>query len=218
MKLLTHLLLSVMVIFVFSCGGEKSDTADDIKTAVDMVKNMPDMAEKVDNIQTRAKKRWEERKELGDTVAMNYKELQKFLPKEVPGFTAEKPTGESLNMPGMSYSQAEQHFVKEENGKRTVVRVTIVDYNSAASMFSTAAAVFANNISFEDDNGYSRSIDVGVKDCYGHEEYSNKRRHASIMIAAGYRFIVSIEADNQDNADYLKDFVKYIDLEKLAKL
>jgi hypothetical protein len=38
------------------------------------------------------------------------------------------------------------------------------------------------------------------------------------MIAVGYRFLVDIEAENQDGTDVVKSFVKYIDIEKLANM
>jgi len=219
MKLTVTLSIFLIAFFLYSCGGDKKSSAiDDIKNAVESAKDATESIEKVEDAMTKAQKKWEERKAAGDTLALHFTELQKFLPDEVPGYTAEKPQGETLNLMGFSSSQASRRYIKEVNGKKEIVKVTIHDFNSNQIGFSGATTWLAGNFSYENDNEYTRSFDVGVEDCYGHEQYDKRNRHAEVMIAVGYRFLVDIEAENQDGTDVVKSFVKYIDIKKLANM
>ena len=56
------------------------------------------------------------RRAKGDTLAMHYTELQKFLPTVLDGYTAKEPDGSTVNMMGASYSNAEIRF---KNGNFT---------------------------------------------------------------------------------------------------
>ena len=217
MKTFTGLFIILFIIGITACG-KKSDEQQAIENTMDIAKNAPEMVKKMETVQEKAQKIWKERKERGDTLAINFRELQKYLPTEIPGYTAEKPEGETMNMMGISYSEASIKFVKKtEDGNQERIKITILDYNSATSIFFTAAAWMATNYSVENSDGYSKTFDPGIEDCYGFEEYKIKQKTASITVAVGYRFIITIEANNQSGTDKLKEMLKLIDLKKLVK-
>ncbi len=218
MRVIGLLLIVVLFIGISACG-EKSQEVKDIENAIDMVKNAPNIVKKVESAQEKAKKVWEERKAKGDTLPYGFRELQKYLPDNLPGYTAKEPRGETMNMMGFSYSEASRQYIKKsEDGSKQAISIKILDYNSTASLFTAAASWWATGYSFENEDGYAKSFDPGIENCYGYEEYHAKRKNAEITLAIAYRFILTINASNQSDTEGLKNIVKQIALEKLAKL
>jgi hypothetical protein len=213
-------LLFIVALFIgISACGEKSKDVQDIKNAIDIIKNAPEAAKRVESAQEKAQKIWEARKAKGDTLPINFRELQKYLPDELAGYTGQKPQGESMNMMGLSYSEASRRYVKTgEDGKKEFITISIMDYNAAISMFTAAASWWSTGYSFENADGYAKSFDPGIEDCYGYEEYNSKRKDAKITLALAYRLIFTIEGSNQSGTDKLKNILKQVDIKGLAKL
>jgi len=208
---ITGLSLSVAVL-VAGCGK-----LDEAKQAGE---NMQELGKAAENMQEKTDAnaaRREERRKKGDTLAMPYQEMQKYLPESVAGYTAKDPTGSTMNMVGMSYSQAERTYSKTgTDGNEDYVTVTLLDYNATADLYTGMTALWGANFSMEDQNGYSKSYDAGVKDVAGWEHYDKQGKNSELTLALGGRFILSIKATNQTNNDMSKLLAKSMKLSDLA--
>lgn len=152
-----------------------------------------------------------DRRAKGDTLAMPYAQLQKYLPQSVSGYTAGKPDGASVNMGQASYSTA---TIKFTNGNDWV-KVAIVDYNQAYGMYASLTSVWAMGMSVdspqEKADGIKLDNNVG-----GWEDYKKNNKEAIITLGVGSRFLVSVDASNQTDTEFAKSIAKSIDLSKLA--
>lgn len=152
----------------------------------------------------------EARRAKGDTIAMPYTELQKYLPV-IDGYTMGEPDGGSVNMTGMSYSNAEARY-KNAEGKK--IKISIIDYNQAFALYSAATAMWAMGLKVDNKNESSGSFKVGER-IGGWESYRKKSRKATVTIGVGDRFWINVEADDQDNCEFAKEIATKIDLSKL---
>jgi len=208
---ITGLSLSVVVL-VAGCGklDEAKQAAENMK---ELGKAAENMQEKVDANAARR----EERRKRGDTLAMHYQEMQKYLPESVAGYTAKDPVGQTSNMGGMSFSQAERTYSKTgADGTEDYVTVTLLDYNATADLYTGMTALWGANFSMEDQNGYSKSFDAGVKDVAGWEHYDKQGKNSEVTLALGGRFILTIKANSQANNDMAKSLAKTLKLSDLA--
>jgi hypothetical protein len=149
---------------------------------------------------------------FGQSETMNYKDLQNYLPKSIPGYEAGEPDGQTMNMQGMSFSSAEIEFTDDEGH---FVRITLMDYVGAASMYQAATALWATGMSYEDDEKIARSVKLS-DNIVGWEEFEKKEKNASLALGIGERFFLSIQADDQDNTDFVKSVANKMDIETLA--
>lgn len=204
------ILISLSVILV-ACGGKDKSQDDNIDVeknplgaAMKMAKNMQEQAEKM-------QKDMEERK---DAKAMHYEELIKFLPTKIDGYTAEEPDGGTVEMQGTSYSNVDITF-KNEAGER--IKVSLLDYNAALSMYSMATAMWTSGLKIDSKDELSQSYNINDK-ISGWETFKKKTGKASVVIGISNRFMLTIEADKQENCDHVKSIAKSMDLDNLAAL
>lgn len=212
MKTLKFLPTLLLCAFAFYSCSEKVQEA---KNTYNAISNLTEAAENIEKSVELSEKKREERIKKGDTLAMNYKELQVYLPAEISGYTKEgEPTGSTMNMTGMSYSVGEQTYSNGDN----YIKVNIMDYNGAYGMYAGAVAIYGAGFSMEDDEQKMQGIDLGMEDVKGWEVLMKKENRASLVVGIGERFLVSIEANNQKDTEKVKSVVKSLQLDKLAKL
>ena len=162
-----------------------------------------------------AQARQAERVKHGDTLAINYKELQKRLPASINGYEAAGDAkGQTMQMPGIHYSAAEREYKKGEE----TLKVTIMDYNGAAAMFTAATAMMSSGLEMETDDQVMRSTDLGITGVKAYETIEKKDHKSSLMMGVANRFFVTIEASGQTNGELVKAAAKSLDLEALSKL
>ena len=162
-----------------------------------------------------SQKKRTERVERGDTVSLNYKDLQRYLPKQVNGFTpVGEPTGESVNMQGFSYSSCGQIYTKGDQR----LKVLLVDYNGANTLYAGATAMMSAGFAQEDADQLMRGCDLGVPNVKGWETLEKKEHNASVALGVGDRFLVTVESNKQDDTEFVKQVARNIDLAALAKL
>ena len=169
-----------------------------------MAQNMQEKAEKM-------QKNMEERK---DAKAMHYEELMNFLPTKIDGYTAEEPDGGTVEMQGTSYSNADITF-KNEAGDR--VKISLLDYNAALSMYSMATAMWSSGLKIDTKDELAQSFNINDQ-ISGWETFKKKTGKASIVLGINDRFMLTVEADKQENCDNVKSIAKSMDLDKLASL
>ncbi|MCZ2132278.1 MAG: hypothetical protein LC116_03645 [Bacteroidetes bacterium] len=199
------------------CGG--CDKINEIQQVAENVQELSKAAENSQEAVNAAEQRRDERRKRGDTLAMPYQELQKYLPSSVDGYTAEDPSGSTMNITGMSYSTAKRDFVRssEASGETSRISVELFDYNSAFDIYSGLTILWGANFSMEDDEKYTKTFDSGIKDVTGFEEYYKKDKNANVTYAIGGRFILTIKADGeQSGTDFAKGIVKSMNLSELA--
>jgi len=147
--------------------------------------------------------------EAGEPI--HYTDLQKFLPKQIEGYEREDPEGTTLSMGGFSVSSADVEYTSETG---SFVRVTILDYFAAASMYQMATAMWGSGLKIDSDDEYAQgfSISDGVN---GWETFDKKNNKASVVAGVGDRILITVEANNQDNVDMVKSVLTSINLKSL---
>ncbi len=162
-----------------------------------------------------AEVRQTDRVKRGDTLAINYKELEKRLPATLAGYTVVgEPEGQSMQMSGMHYSSAKQKYRKDDQS----MTVTILDYNGAASMFTAATMMMNTGLEIENDDQIMRGTDLGIAGVKAYETFGKKDHQATLMTSVADRFFVTVEATGQQDTNLVKDVAKSLNLAELAKM
>ena len=203
MKILSQTLaVAFVATLLFSCGPKKTEEATGLAALVQLADKMQNGSDKVN-----------ERRAKGDTLALPYAELQKMLPASVGSYAKDgDPKGESVNMMGQSFSTASQNY---KNGEQTL-KVTVVDYNGVYSLLTGATAMMAMGFSVDNDEERIGPLKLGIDGVKGWEEFKKKSKRATVTMAVADRFLVTAEAENQENTDFVKDVVQSLDISKLA--
>ncbi len=209
MQKLTYLLLILVIITFYSCG-DKAEEKKEIDPKKNPLGAMMNMAKEMEE---NAKKQ-EERMAKGDSLkAIPYEELYKYLPESIDGYKKGEPTGATMTMQGLSYSSAEVAY-KNDNGDR--VKISIIDYSAAFSLYTMSTAMWGMGMSVDTPEEKGKSITVG--DMKGWESFKKKSKKASVVLGAGDRFLVAVDADKQENTDFVKSVAGKVDLKSLVSL
>ena len=174
--------------------GEK---AREIKDATSALQAVAEASGGIADRQKEAEKFYNDRKEKGDTVAMAYTELQKFLPSAPSDYTAsEEPSGSSQSMGAFSMSQTEQSFVKPAaaDGSVPTIKVSIVDFGGTQAAYGMMALPMMMNMSQEDAHHRMQTLKMDAPYTWGSEEYNKDDKSTKVTIITRYRYVVSVEA------------------------
>ena len=212
MKTLRSLLLLAFLFLLFSCGEKVKEA----KEAYNVLSSLQNAAKNIEKTVEEAEKKHQERIARGDTTAMHYKDLQKYLPVNISGYSTEGgPNGTSMDMSGMSYSICEQKFVNDAGDQ---VKIALMDYNGAYQLYQGVLAVYSMSISVETDEEKMQSIELSNEDIKGWEVLKKKEKKASVFFGVSERFYLAIEADNQEDTELVRSIAEDMDLEELSKL
>jgi hypothetical protein len=161
-----------------------------------------------------AQERQAQRQQRGDTLAISYKELQRYLPASPAGYAPDgQPEGQSTNVANLHMSTASQEYKKGEQ----TLKVALVDYNGAATLFMGATAMMNNGMEIEDDNQLMRSLKLDQPGVKGLETLDKKDHKAAVTMAVGDRFLVTVEASGQNDTELVKSVANSLDLAPLAR-
>ena len=153
--------------------------------------------------------------ERKNAKAINYDELMKYLPTSIDGYTLNgEPKGASMDMSEMSYSSAEVSF---NNDKGDRIHITLLDYNAAASLYGMTTAMWASGFKIDSSEEFGQSISIS-DDISGWETIKKKTKKANIVLGIADRFLLTVEGDNQEDCEFLKEVAKSMDLDKLVAL
>lgn len=206
-------LLIALPLLILSCGSEpKEEEIENIDVEknplgalMKMGKNMAESAEKMEK----------KMKDNKNAKAIHYEELLKYLPESIDGYQINgEPKGASMDAQGMSYSSAEIEF-KNKEGNR--IDIALLDYNAAFNMYTMATAMWSSGFKIDTSEEFAQSISFG-ENINGWESFKKKSNHANIAIGIGDRFLLTIDGDNQEGTDNLKEIAKSMDLDALASL
>lgn len=198
-------------LLISGCGA--NEKVNEMQQTYNNVQSMAEAGEKMDEAQKHLEARAEERRKRGDTLAMSYQDLQKYLPAQVQGYTAQEPEGQSTNVPGMSFSTANRNYT---NTQGETVTVTVIDYVAAAGMLNAYAAYSQAGFSMEDNHGYTRGFSTDIEYSGGWEKYDKDSKAAEVHYVLGGRFLVSIETPNKPDTKFAKDIASSMSLKELA--
>ena len=142
---------------------------------------------------------------------IHYKDLQKFLPQTIDGFDMEDPEGTTLNMEGFSVSSAEAEYTNTEGD---YIRVSILDYNAARSIYEMATAMWGMGITIDSDDEYAKSFSLN-DDIGGWETFDKVNRKANVVVGVGNRLLITVEGSNQSDTEYSKDILASMNLKSM---
>ncbi len=213
MKKFTTLLFAFSIILFTACGGNDEPKEED---NIDVEKNPLGALMKMGkNMKENAEKMEKNMKEKKNAKAIHYEELMKYLPESVDGYSLKgDPKGASMDMAEMSYSTAEAKYVNDSGDRISIV---LLDYNAAYSMYSMATTMWASGFKIDTSEEFGQSINFG-ENINGWESYKKKRNNASVILGLGDRFLLTIEGNNEENCNFLKEVAKSMDLDELASL
>lgn len=183
----------LVVLLVGGCGKK----ADDAENTLSAIAAAATAAPRVEEGLKEAEQFQKDRVARGDTVAMPYAELQKFLPASIAGHTPrEEPTGSQQAMAGFSMSQTSQTWVEAPNASGTSpeIEVTIVDFGGSQQGYAMMAAPMMMGFSQEDARRRVGSIKVDVPHAGAWEEFDKENKDAKITAIARYRFVITVES------------------------
>jgi len=187
--------LSFLFIFLLSaCGGKIQEA----KNALNAMKSVAEAAGNLEENLEEMNEKQEERRARGDTIAMHYEELAKYLPESYNGFNKDGDLqGGTVNMTGVSYSNVEQRY-SNDNGDN--MKITIMDYNAALQMYSLAMAFYGTSLDIDDTNQRLKSftLDEEIK---GWHSYKKKLNRVELFAGIANRFYVTINMDGQEEGD-----------------
>ncbi len=144
--------------------------------------------------------------------ALHFKQLNAFLPEEIEGYSLEKgPSGQSMSQMGLSFSASEAEY---KNADGDWIKIALVDYTAASSLYTLATAMWGN-MSFENENEKGGGIKIGDHG-RGWEVFKKNTGDANVSLGVGGRILLNIEANNQENTDFVVGIAKSMDLDALA--
>lgn len=197
---------------IISCGEEPKEKEME---NIDVEKNPLGALMKMGEKMAESAEKMEEKMKDGENAeAMHYEELLKYLPEKIDGYEiSREPEGASIDMAGASYSTAEVKF--SNNNDR--IQVSILDYNAAYNMYSMATAMWSSGFKIDTSEEFGQSISFG-EDINGWESFKKKSGDASVVLGVSDRFLISVEANNQENTDLVKEIIQDMDIKKLSEI
>lgn len=212
MKNLVVLIL-ITGLFTVSCG----EKFNELKQAAEVLQKAPEIADNMQKDAARAEQRLAERRAKGDTLAMHFSELMKYLPTSIEGYTAEEPNGSTTNMGEYSVTNVYAGFYKENaDGGYSYIRIQLYDYNQGYAGFAFVTMWTSMGMSIESTDGWQKTFDTGIEDVFAYEDYRKDGKRTELFYAIGYRFYLTISVENVEGTEFARSIAKKIDMKKLA--
>ncbi len=138
---------------------------------------------------------------------VSFKLLLPFLPTALPGWTAEKPEGNTMRMGPMEITTVGAKFAK---GTSTA-SVEIIDYSLQRAVMK--GMMLGWQFSNESTDGYQKGVTIdGVS---GYETFSEADKETNVFVIAGDRFWVHVEVRGE-KPEVARAWLGKIDLKGLA--
>jgi hypothetical protein len=197
----------LLAFLVFASGCGKNPQQEKMEQAV---KQMEQSAQKLSD----AMKGLQEASESGATVEpVDFRELKKLLPEELPGLTKGEAEGEKTSAFGVNVSQARATY-ESADGKR--VTITLQDMGTISGVVGMTALAWAYaDVDRETETGYERTSSWNGHKVF--ERYDTEVKGGEMQVLVADRFIVEVEGDNVDMA-VIREALGKINLAKLQTL
>jgi len=142
---------------------------------------------------------------------IHYKNLEKFLPTTIDGYDREEPEGAMLNMTGFSVSSSTAEYT---NSNKDYIRVSILDYNAAPSIYENSTAMWGKGITIDSYDEYAKSFSLN-NELSGWESFEKNHNKATVVMGVGNRLLITVEANNQLDAEKSKDIIASMNLKSI---
>lgn len=207
------LLLITLFSFVFmNCGGNSSETANDVTENQENASgNSADAPKTIADAMKEAEKTMNELQGGEAKPVINFRELKEMLPEKLAGMKRESSTGETTGMMGMNVSHAEGKYTNDDKSAR--MRINITDVGGFGPAMMGMASWASLEFDKETDNGYEKTTTVDGYKAY--EKYNSKSKDGEVAVLVAQRFIVNANGTNV-SVDDLKSALKDLDLDDLA--
>jgi len=201
MKTKNILIISVCSAMLFTACGGSDDDSDQIDIKKNPLGALMKMGKEMKKQADETSKIMAKRRESGDTLALPYQDLQKFLPESINGYSKDEPNGATMNMSGMSYSSVGCNYKKDDGN---YIRVNLVDYNAAFNLYTAATAMWTAGLKIDtpEEKTSGFKVDDNIS---GWESYKKKSNDVSVVVGVGNRFLITVEANKQENTDFVKE-------------
>jgi len=211
-------LFALFVTLFIGCKSEPEppkieDSAE--KIAENLANSLESIGKELDKRWGENVKKAEKRANKNTSEVIPYQELADYLPNMNNYKVFNEPNGQTLKAFGVSYSQLTQKYETLEGQKMSI---TIVDYNTAAALYAIAATALKSDFYLDNDEELVQSFDMGNDDIMGLESYKKKQRKANLILGVGSRFFITIEADNQQDTEFVKSVIQNMPLDKMIAL
>jgi hypothetical protein len=124
----------------------------------------------------------------------------------------EDPEGTTLNMAGFSVTSATAEYT---SARGDYIRVSIFDYNAATSVYKTETAMWGKGITIDSDDEYAKSFSLN-NELNGWESFEKINNKANVVVGIGNRLLITIEANNQSDAEKSKDILAFMNLKSMV--
>lgn len=208
MKYIAYLFSILLIASITACGGG-SEEEEEIEVSKNPLQALMKMGQEME----KQAKLMEERQKDGNVEAIHYEELYNYLPESISGYERGEPTGASIEAQGMSYSSAEVRYTSDDGD----LKVVILDYYAAFGLYTMATSAWMAGIKIDTPEETASGVKFS-DEAKGWQSFRKKSGKASIVLGIGSRFMLTVEADNQEDTEYVKEVVKSMDLDGLASL
>jgi hypothetical protein len=151
-------------------------------------------------------------KPLQGAEPIHYSDLEKFLPIAIEGYDMEAPEGTTLNMEGFAVSSATAEYTSAHGD---YIRVSILDYNAARSVYKMSTAMWGMGITIDSDDEYAKSFSLN-NDISGWESFEKINNKSNVVAGIGNRLLITIEANNQSDSEKTKDILALVNLKSMV--
>lgn len=143
---------------------------------------------------------------------LDFRDLQKLLPRDLSGMKRTDLGGEKKAILGIKMSEAQATYEGKKEGEITI---QIKDLGTLKNIaFITRFAWTSAEIDRETSTGYAKTVKInGHK---GYQEYDREKRDGKFIVIVADRFVVEVNGDDVDEKDLKKAFEK-IDLRWLER-
>ncbi|HEY0876528.1 MAG TPA: hypothetical protein VGD94_23845 [Vicinamibacterales bacterium] len=176
-------------------------------TAESAAKGLEAMAKGLEQLATGAAPTGEDGK---PAEPVRFQDLIALLP-EIDGWEQEQPTGERMTSP-FPTANAKATYTKGD----ARIDVEVVDSGFNQLLLAPAMMFLQSGYSVENTSGYEKATTVNGQP--GWEKWDIPSKSGEVNALVGKRFLVTIEGDNIDDTNILKEVASKIDFGRLAAL
>lgn len=146
---------------------------------------------------------------------VNWRELVKLLPANIPGCEAQEPTGETMSWGEGDQAVKYSHAKKEYTAQDKNISIDIVDSGYRQIFFALGFAWFIQG-EYDTSEGYLKSLKIKGQDAK--INWKTKEKSGSLVVKVANRFFVTIEGNDLGGENDLIKVADLIDYGRLAGL
>jgi hypothetical protein len=199
-KKINNIFLIISIFLNIYCSEKPKQINDNfnaIKSATSALEKSQKNISEFSNSSTEAKKIYSERVANGDTITMNYKELQNYLLDEIEGMKPDGvPNGSNQTVMGFSMSSIEREWKQDDSSFSQRIHITITDIGCYEGSYQILAMPLIINQLSEKNNKKIETFNNENSSTFGLEEFDKVNQETIITIITRYRFLIKVNGKN----------------------